>query len=49
MEINAIPPAELKKFAALAQPAVRKVIEEQLGADGIAMLDAMMANIDAVK
>jgi TRAP-type C4-dicarboxylate transport system substrate-binding protein len=49
MEINAIPPAELKKFAALAQPAVRKVIQEQLGAEGIAMLDAMMANIDAVK
>jgi tripartite ATP-independent transporter DctP family solute receptor len=49
MDINAIPPAELKKFAALAQPAVRKVIEEQLGAEGIAMLDAMMANIDAVK
>lgn len=49
MEINTIAPAELKKFAALAQPAVRKVIQEQLGADGIAMLDAMMANIDAVK
>ena len=49
MEINAIEPAELKKFAALAQPAVRKVIEEQLGAEGIAMLDAMMANIDAVQ
>jgi tripartite ATP-independent transporter DctP family solute receptor len=49
MEINAIEPAELKKFAALAQPAVRKVIQEQLGAEGIAMLDAMMANIDAVK
>jgi len=49
MSINAISPAESQKFAALAQPAVRKVIEEQLGADGVAMLDAMMANIDAVK
>jgi tripartite ATP-independent transporter DctP family solute receptor len=46
MTINAIPPAELKKFAAVAQPAVRKVIEEQLGADGVAMLNAMLADID---
>ena len=46
MAINAVPPAELKKFAAVAQPAVRKVIEEQLGAEGTAMLNAMLANID---
>jgi TRAP-type C4-dicarboxylate transport system substrate-binding protein len=46
MTINAIPPAELKKFAELAQPAVRKVIEEQLGADGVEMLNAMLAEID---
>lgn len=46
MTINAIPPAELKKFAAVAQPAVRKVIEEQLGADGVAMLNAMFADIE---
>ncbi len=46
MAINAIPPAELKKFAAVAQPAVRKVIEEQLGAEGAAMLGAMLAEID---
>jgi tripartite ATP-independent transporter DctP family solute receptor len=46
MTINAIPPAELKKFAATAQPAVRKVIEEQLGAEGVAMLNAMLAEID---
>ncbi len=49
MEINAIPPAELAKFAELAQPAVRSVIEQQLGAEGVAMLDAMLANIEAVK
>lgn len=49
MSINAIPPAELEKFAATAQPAVRKVIEEQLGAEGIEMLDAMIANIEQVK
>ncbi len=46
MTINVIPPAELKKFAAIAQPAVRKVIDEQLGADGSAMLNAMLAEID---
>lgn len=46
MAINAIPPAEMKKFAAVAQPAVRKVIEEQLGAEGVGMLNAMLAEID---
>ena len=46
MEINVIEPAELKKFAAASQPAVRKIIEEKLGADGIDMLNAMM---DAIK
>ncbi|MEZ5644619.1 MAG: DctP family TRAP transporter solute-binding subunit [Burkholderiaceae bacterium] len=46
MTINSLPPEELKKFAAVAQPAVRKVIEEQLGADGTAMLNAMLAEID---
>jgi tripartite ATP-independent transporter DctP family solute receptor len=46
MTINSIPPAELKKFAAAAQPAVRKVIEEQLGSEGVAMMNAMLAEID---
>ena len=46
MKINTIPPAELQKFAAASQPAVRKVIEEQLGADGVAMLNAMLADIE---
>ena len=46
MTVNAVPPAEMKKFAAVAQPAVRKVIEEQLGAEGTAMLNAMLAEID---
>jgi len=49
MAVNAIPPAELAKFAAVSQPAVRQVIEQQLGADGIEMLDAMLANIEKVK
>jgi tripartite ATP-independent transporter DctP family solute receptor len=46
MTVNSLPPEELKKFAAATQPAVRKVIEEQLGAEGTAMLNAMLAEID---
>ena len=46
MEINAVSPAELVKFAAVAQPAVRKLIDEKLGAEGTDMLNAML---DAIK
>ena len=46
MEINAIAPAELAKFAAASQPAVSKLIEEKLGAEGVDMLNAML---DAIK
>ena len=45
MQINTIPAAEIQKFAAASQPAVRKIIEEQLGAEGVAMLNAMVAEI----
>ncbi|MBW6493215.1 MAG: DctP family TRAP transporter solute-binding subunit [Burkholderiaceae bacterium] len=45
MQINTIPAAEIHKFAAASQPAVRKIIEEQLGADGVAMLNSMLAEI----
>ncbi len=45
MEINAVSPAELEKFAAAAQPAVRKLISEKLGAQGTDMLNAMMKAI----
>jgi tripartite ATP-independent transporter DctP family solute receptor len=45
MEVNAVSPAEQAKFAAAAQPAVRALIEEKYGADGIAMLEAMLADI----
>jgi len=45
MKVNSVSPAELKKFAAASQPAVRKLIKEKFGAEGIAMLDAMMDNI----
>ncbi len=46
MKINSVPPAELKKFAAASQPAVKKIIQEQLGAEGVAMMNAMLADIE---
>jgi len=46
MKINAVSPTELAKFAAVAQPAVRKLIDEKLGAEGTDMLNAML---DAIK
>ena len=49
MEVNVVTPAEQAKFAAAAQPAVRKLIEESLGAEGVDMLNAMMAAIDEAK
>ena len=49
MEINAVSPEEAAKFAAIAQPAVRKLIEEKFGAEGTDMLNALMANIDEYK
>ncbi|MEE4166100.1 MAG: DctP family TRAP transporter solute-binding subunit [Desulfocapsaceae bacterium] len=49
MEVNVVPPAQLKEFAAAAQPAVRKLIDEKLGSEGTAMLDSMLSAIDAAK
>ena len=49
MTVNAVPAAELEKFASAAQPAVRALIEEKYGAEGVAMLEAMMADIDKAK
>ena len=49
MKINAIPPEELQKFADRAQPAVRKLIEEKLGAEGVDMLNTMMQGIKAAQ
>ena len=45
MEVNAVSAAELAKFAATSQPAVRKLIEEKLGQEGKDMLNAMLASI----
>ncbi|WP_343116865.1 DctP family TRAP transporter solute-binding subunit [Ostreiculturibacter nitratireducens] len=49
MEVNVVTPEEQANFAAAAQPAVRKLIEEQYGAEGISMLDAMLASIEEEK
>ncbi len=47
MKVNVVSPEEQAKFAAAAQPAARKLIEEKLGAEGTDMLNAMMAEIKA--
>ncbi len=47
MEVNVVPPEEQAKFAEAAQPAVRALIEEQYGAEGLAMLDSLLASIEA--
>jgi len=49
MEVNVVSTAEQQKFAAVAQPAVRKLIEEKLGAEGVDMLNAMLDAIAAAK
>ncbi|TCP44319.1 DctP family TRAP transporter solute-binding subunit [Rhodovulum marinum] len=49
MEVNVVPPAEQAKFAEAAQPAVRALIEDQYGAEGIEMLDALLASIEEEK
>ena len=47
MEVNAVPAAEQAKFAEAAQPAVRALIQEQYGAEGIDMLDSMLSSVEA--
>ncbi|HSM39137.1 MAG TPA: DctP family TRAP transporter solute-binding subunit [Afifellaceae bacterium] len=49
MEVNVVPPAEQAKFAEAAQPAVRALIEEQYGAEGIGMLDSLLGSIEEEK
>ena len=45
MQVNVVTPAEQAKFAAAAQPAVRTLIEEKFGAEGVGMLDAMLESV----
>jgi len=47
MKVNSVSAAELKKFAAASQPAVKKLIGEKFGAEGVDMLAAMEAAIKA--
>ncbi|WP_424966517.1 MULTISPECIES: DctP family TRAP transporter solute-binding subunit [unclassified Dinoroseobacter] len=49
MEVNVVSGEELAKFAEAAQPAVRALIEEQYGAEGIAMLETMLDSVAAAK
>ena len=45
MEVNSIPASEMRKFASVSQPAVKKLISEKFGADGVSMLEAMQQSI----
>ena len=45
MKVNSISEAERKKFASASQPAVRNLIKEKFGAEGVDMLEAMSASI----
>ena len=49
MKVNAVPPAEMEKFAQAAQPAVIELIKEKYGEKGEEMLNAMMAAIEAAQ
>lgn len=46
MKVNVVPPAEMEKFAAEAQPAVRDLIAEAYGDEGTDLLEALMASIE---
>lgn len=45
MKVNSISEAERKKFASASQPAVRNLIKEKFGTEGVEMLEAMSASI----
>jgi tripartite ATP-independent transporter DctP family solute receptor len=45
LEVNSLSAEERKKFASVSQPAVRKLISEKFGEEGVAMLSAMEASI----
>jgi TRAP-type C4-dicarboxylate transport system substrate-binding protein len=47
MEVNSVSAAELKRFASVSQPAVKNLIENKFGAEGVDMLKAMEASIQA--
>lgn len=49
MEVNTITAEQREAFAAMAQPAVRQVIEDKYGEEGIALLEAMLASIEEAR
>lgn len=49
MEVNVVSAEEQAKFAEAAQPAVRALIEKQYGAEGLEMLDALLASVETEK
>jgi len=46
MKVNSISEAERKKFASASQPAVKNLIKDKFGAEGVEMLEAMSASIE---
>ena len=49
MEVNVVPPAEQAKFAEVAQPVVRALIEDKYGDEGKDMLEALLTSIEEEK
>ena len=49
MEVNVVPPAEQAKFAEVAQPVVRALIEDKYGDEGKEMLEALLSSIEEEK
>lgn len=49
MEVNSLPPAELKAFAEASQPAVKKLIAEKFGDEGTQLLGQLQKAVDAAK
>ena len=49
MEVNVVPPAEQVKFAEVAQPVVRALIEDKYGDEGKEMLEALLNSIEEEK
>lgn len=49
MEVNVVSSEEQAKFAEMAQPAVRELIEAQYGDEGVEMLEALLDSIDKEK
>jgi tripartite ATP-independent transporter DctP family solute receptor len=49
MKINSLSAAELQKFAEVSQPAVRKLISDKFGNEGVEMLNALVKSVDEAR